>query len=120
MIDPQAANLSALDELQKQPMARLAHRALLHAPRRQNVDVVGSDVPGGEEEDLLGDEGVQRVEDRRIAWPSVESRDFLLDETRELRRARAELAESTLVQRLIALPLRSAHRHGLGRLRQHA
>ena len=37
MIDPQAANLSALDELQEQPVARLEHLGILHAQCGQVV-----------------------------------------------------------------------------------
>ncbi len=123
MVDAQAVDLAAGDEIEHQPVRRVEHLGALHAQRGQLVDVeeaavvdlVGGDAPVGQPVGLLLD---QFVEQRR-SWSRSSAEPLNALTARSIASAsagksRASRASCALVHFLVAMAL-GAHRLGCSR-----
>ena len=128
MIDAQAVDESAPDQLQNHFMGRLEHRAILHADRGQLVDVeksaivdlVGRDLPEAQPIGLVGEQTLQPIEAARLTLDAVEILQRVLDRIADVGALLVEVRDPAPDDRDLAPPLANLLQVGFGALREDA
>lgn len=120
MVDAQAVHPLRVEQLEDQAVRRLEDLRLLHAQRRQLVDVeevpvvdlVAGNAPVGEPVGLRADDGIERIDAGAIVRAAVQQRERGVDRVAERGVPLHQLRQRLRMDGLVALAL--AARRGIG------